>query len=373
MENEIIKFIRQKDFRFIEEIGQGGTGRTVLLEDETINERFVCKKYSPNNPSDRESYFPNFIDEIKILHLLNHRNVVRVFNYYLYPERSTGYILMEYVQGEKISDFLEKNPEKLNDIFIQVIEGFKYLEENKVLHRDIRPDNILISQKDVAKIIDFGFGKKIELGDGNNKSISLNWRYSIPEEFNQKIYDSSTEVYFVGKLFEEIITQGNLLNFGYSAVLAKMTTYAHGLRIKSFFDLQRLIVSDKSTKIVFTNKQKNIYAAFADNISSVLSQINTGAEYIRNIETIISNLEKLYQHSMLELYIQDPSSLVGCFMNGSYRYYKKHRIEVVTLKNFLDFFKFLTKDKQKIVLNNIWQRLDAVNRPKEIDPDEIPF
>ena len=45
MQGKLIEFIRQKDYKFIEEIGQGGTGRTVLLEDEIINERFVCKKY----------------------------------------------------------------------------------------------------------------------------------------------------------------------------------------------------------------------------------------------------------------------------------------------------------------------------------------
>lgn len=373
MENEIIKFIRQKDYKFIKEIGQGGTGRTVLLEDETINEQFVCKKYSPNNPLDKESYFQNFISEIKILHLLHHRNIVRVFNYYLYPEKTTGYILMEFIEGIKISDFLEKNPEKLNDIFVQVTEGFKYLEENRILHRDIRPDNIIISEEGAVKIIDFGFGKKFEVGKDNNKSISLNWRYSIPEEFSKKIYDSSTEVYFVGKLFEEIINQNGLLNFGYLKILEIMINPSHTTRVKSFFDIQRLIISDKSKKVVFSNKQKNIYAAFARDISSILSEINSSAEYIKNIEAIISNLEKLYQDSMLETYIQDPSSLVGCFVNSNYRYYRKRQIAVSVLKDFTDFFKFSTKDKQKIILNNIWQRLDAVDRPKMIDPDDIPF
>ena len=55
MEPRIIEFIRTKDFKFIEEIGQGGTGRTVLLEDEIINEKFICKKYSPYNP-DHQPY-----------------------------------------------------------------------------------------------------------------------------------------------------------------------------------------------------------------------------------------------------------------------------------------------------------------------------
>jgi len=45
--NSQIKFLRQKDYKYIDDIGQGGTGRTILIEDELINESFVCKKYSP--------------------------------------------------------------------------------------------------------------------------------------------------------------------------------------------------------------------------------------------------------------------------------------------------------------------------------------
>lgn len=127
MQGKLIEFIRQKDYKFIEEIGQGGTGRTVLLEDEIINERFVCKKYSPFYDEHKQVFFGNFKDEIKLLHLLNHKNIVRVFNYYLYPEHYTGYILMEYIQGKNINEYLIENPDKLNEIFRQVISGFAHL------------------------------------------------------------------------------------------------------------------------------------------------------------------------------------------------------------------------------------------------------
>jgi len=373
MENNIIKFVRQKDFKFIKEIGQGGTGRTVLLEDETISEQFVCKKYSPDNPLHKEQYFPYFINEIKILHSLYHRNIVRVFNYFLYPSEYTGYILMEFVKGEKISDFLRKNPDKLNDVFIQVVEGFKYLEDNKVLHRDIRPDNILVSEDGIVKIIDFGFGKKFEIEGDNSKSISLNWRYSVPEEFSQKKYDSITEVYFVGKLFEEIISDNNLSNFGYFHILQKMINKSYSSRTQSFFEIQRSIITDKLVKTRFSSKEKSTYMSMGEAISSVLAEITPGVEYLNDIEFIILNLDNLYKDSMLETYIQNPNYLIRCFMKGKYTYWKTVKIQVSVLKEFITFFKSVTKDKQKIVLNNIWKRLDAVDRKKEKVPEEIPF
>src|SRR5690606_22854966 len=147
-------------------------------------------------PEDKETYFKYFIDEIKLLHKVYHKNIVRVFNYYLYPEQVTGYILMEFIKGYKIDEYVSVNPDKLNNLFVQTIEGFAYLEENNILHRDIRPDNILVTNDGVTKIIAFGFGKTVDC-DNSDNSISLNWRYAKPDEFAQKIYDTKTEIYFV--------------------------------------------------------------------------------------------------------------------------------------------------------------------------------
>ena len=160
MENQIIEFIRKKDFAFVDELGQGGCGKTYLLYDNIIDENFVCKKYSPYNSTDKELLFQNFVQEIKLLHLVYHTNVVRVYNYYLYPEQKAGYILMEYVKGVDIEEYLSSNPQEINEIFLQTIEGFRHLENNNILHRDIRPQNIMISENGIVKIIDFGFGKR---------------------------------------------------------------------------------------------------------------------------------------------------------------------------------------------------------------------
>src|SRR5690606_15658456 len=119
-------------------------------------------KYSPFYPEHKDLYFNYFLDEIKLLHKIYHKNIVRVFNYYLYPEQMTGYILMEFVKGQNIDEYISENPDRLSDLFVQIINGFTYLEENKILHRDIRPDNILVTVDGVTKIIDFGFGKLID-------------------------------------------------------------------------------------------------------------------------------------------------------------------------------------------------------------------
>lgn len=72
MKENVIEFVRSKDYKFIKAIGQGGLGQTYLLEDESISERFVCKKYRPIIQEHQETYYQNFVEEIKLLHLLYH-------------------------------------------------------------------------------------------------------------------------------------------------------------------------------------------------------------------------------------------------------------------------------------------------------------
>ena len=92
----LVEFLRKRDFQLVKELGAGACGKTVLLYDDVINEQFVCKKYAPHYPEHKEVLFKNFIHEIKLLHLIYHKNIVRVFNYYIYPEHHTGFIVMEY-------------------------------------------------------------------------------------------------------------------------------------------------------------------------------------------------------------------------------------------------------------------------------------
>ena len=117
MSGSIVESLRKKDFVLVEELGQGACGRTVLLHDPIIDEYFVCKKYSPISEELKDALFDNFVREIKLLHRLNHINIVRVFNYYLYPEQRAGYIVMEHVRGSDIEDHLTAHPGYQRNIY----------------------------------------------------------------------------------------------------------------------------------------------------------------------------------------------------------------------------------------------------------------
>ena len=84
--DDVVTFLRRRDYRMVQELGQGACGKTALLYDQQIEEHFVCKKYVPYSEDNRQDLFSGFVREIKLLHKVLHPNVVRVFNYYLHTK-----------------------------------------------------------------------------------------------------------------------------------------------------------------------------------------------------------------------------------------------------------------------------------------------
>lgn len=373
MHNKVIEFLRKKDFQLIQELGQGGFGKAVLLYDSEIQENFVCKKYAPVYAEHREEFYKNFVQEIKFLYTVNHPNIVRVFNYYLYPEIHTGYIMMEYVKGQDIEEHIKQYPENINQLFVQAIEGFAYLERNGVLHRDIRFQNIMVGENAALKIIDFGFGKRAFNIADFDKSISLNWQFEPPAEFKDKIYDFQTEVYFVGKLFERLIAYNKIENFQYKPLLLSMCRNNPYNRSASFADIRSKIYSNDFAGMEFNAEEKLTYRNFASHISNAVTQIETGTKYFDDVDKILLKLESLYQNVMLEESLPDTAALSRCFVNGNYKYMKSAYVEVSCVEDFIKLLRSSTKEKRNIILRNIHSRLDAINRYKPQLDDEFPF
>ena len=372
----VIRFLRRRDYTFVKVLGQGACGQTALLHDEVINGYFVCKKYVPFSEAHRQELYQNFLREIKLLHEVHHQNVVRVFNYYLYPEQLSGYILMEYVEGQDIEERLKQFPETVNELFVQAIEGFAYLESCLVLHRDIRPQNILIRDDGILKVIDLGFGKRVESTLDFDKSISLNWWCEPPEDFALSIYDHATEVYFVGKLFEKLIYDLGLEHFKYRALLSHMCQRSPNLRVQTFFDVKTKLNLEQSDDVEFTPQERQAYIDFAEQFSQRISKIESSTKYYDNIESIKVQLEEIYRNCMLEDYVPDAAVIFRLFFRGVY-YYRKTGFPTYVLKDFLHFLRNVSTEKQRIALSNLHSRLDAIQRytKSAFDgfDDDIPF
>lgn len=370
---DIIQFDRKKDFKYIKPLGSGGTGDTHLFEDETTELLFAFKKYSPKNINYISEYYDRFVDEIKILFNISHPNIVRVYNYYLYPESKIGYLQMEYIDGVSINEYdYNGYNNDWNDIFKEVIIAFEYLEEKNILHRDIRPANILINNFGNIKVIDFGFGKKLEKTEKEGHSVLLNWpvTYLPVETIIDGTYNHQTEVYFVGKLFKSL--SNKLLDgFRYSHIIDKMCQEEPANRYKSFLDISQDISIGVLSEMTFTSEDKKIYQVFSKVLFSKINHYVDSYNPINDSKVTIDKLAELIRKSSLEDYIQNNSDLIGCFITGGYNYNTLQDIEVTIVKDFYRMLIKLNSIEKKIVFDNIYTKLRT--RKIEYSEDELPF
>ncbi|QQN26691.1 protein kinase family protein [Pseudomonas syringae group genomosp. 3] len=376
--NQKIHFPLSRSFVLQAELGQGACGKTVLLHDDEIDEYLVCKKYSPLLDEWKEALYKGFVGEIKLMYSLHHINVVRVFNYMLYPEKYAGYIFMEYVEGTDIEEYLTRHPESTNEVFLQIIDAFAHLESRNILHRDIRPSNLMVTNDGVVKIIDFGFGKKVLESVDFDKSISLNWWCELPVEFESQLYTHATEVYFVGKLFDKIIFENAIVSFNHSALLEDMTKRSPHERIDSFARAREAALTNTTESVAFTNYEISTYQDFSRSLEWAVSKIVSDAKYFE-VDEFSVRLEKAYKSVMLENQVASNTEVIKCFINGAYYYNKNHKMAVSVIKNFLALLCSSSKEKRNIIEANIYARLDAVERykPKPLPDfdsfDDIPF
>lgn len=351
----------------VRELGAGACGRTVLLHDDQIDEHFVCKKYYPFSESLRTELFANFTREIKLLHQVHHPNVVRVFNYYLYPDQFTGYLLMEFVNGADVDDFISSHPEKINDVFFQTLNGFGHLEQAGILHRDIRPGNLMVTNDGVVKIIDLGFGKQISESKDFDKSITLNWWCETPEEFNSLRYDFGTEVYFVGKLFERLIRENSISHFNYTDLLRRMCVHDPDARVDSFNAVLQSLRNNQFTEIDFSFSDRKAYRTFAEELCTHVTKIENGAKYFDDLKKMTRQLQDAYQKVMLEETVPDCAIVTRCFIDGTY-YYRSNGFSVQALRDFTELLRHCTNERAHILLANLHTRLDAIARYTDAPP-----
>ena len=373
-----VEFIPVKGYDVINDnLGEGSFGKTILIKDSSIDELFVCKKYSPRTGISKKEFFDTFKKEIKLMYQINHPNVVRVFTYYLYEDYYTGYILMEYIDGESIDKwfdlyFLQRTDS--NKIFRQLVEGFACIEKSGIVHRDIRESNILISQKDEVKIIDFGLGKKVDkVGmsvDSFNKIINRQQMQRIPNEFSEGKYTSKTDMFCVAELFWRMIKKYNVSDFKHEYILNKMMSLDPDKRYDSFKEI--LVALDKKDMkaLEISEDDKTIYREFTESIYGVLAEFSETPNIEQSISNVLEGIQQLLESNCLNESVPNVSELIGVFVKSGYRYYNTRYIDVEAIYNFYHWF--VSKDEafQNIILKNIKNRL--LSRPVKVG-EELPF
>ncbi len=384
---DFIKFLKQKDYVMINNhLGRGAFGETVLLKDPYIDELFVAKKYCPLDffTEDKKiKFYQNFIDEIKILHKLNHPNVVRIYNYYAFEEFHTGYILMEYIEGDTLENFIHDyssfSSTTLDDLFIQLIDGFAYIEYKKILHRDIRENNILVDKSGVVKIIDFGIGKIFSKTDTPVDSLVSQVNRAnadtLPAEYYSGVYTSQTDMFYLAELFNRLMKnceQPEMIDFSYQSILDKMMKKQPSERYESFLEIKMAINKHDFISMSVSAEDKQIYQLFADSLYNSLDSFINERKFNSDISIFISTIERCLANNLFEDVIQNPEELLKSIIVSGFSYSTRYKIKTEVVRKFIHWFKEATSQSQKLIINNLITKLSRI-KIEYSGFDDIPF
>src|SRR6478736_4145572 len=205
-------------YRLMEQIGEGGFGLVFVAEQVSPVRRKVALKIVKPGMDSRQ-VLARFEAERQALAIMDHENIAKVFDGGM-TESGRPYFVMELVKGEPITEYCDRNqlsPRQRLELFSQVCHAVQHAHTKGIIHRDIKPTNVLVSMHDttpVVKVIDFGVAKA--LGQSlTDKTLFTGFAqflgtplYMSPEQAGQSALDVDTrsDIYSLGVLLYELLT-----------------------------------------------------------------------------------------------------------------------------------------------------------------------
>ena len=194
-------------YQVLEKLGEGGMGVVYKAQDNKLK-RLVALKFLPSLLIKDESTRKRFTIEAQAASALDHPNICTIHEINE-TEDDQLYICMAYYEGESLRQKIKKGPitfEESLDIFYQIAQGLKTAHEEQIIHRDIKPGNIIITNKGEIKIVDFGLAKLA--GEKITESISTKGTiaYMSPEVIRGLPEDHRTDLWSLGVVFYEMLT-----------------------------------------------------------------------------------------------------------------------------------------------------------------------
>ena len=196
-------------YQVIEELGRGGMGRVYKAIDTEINENVAIKLLNPEISAD-EKTIERFRNELKTARKISHKNVCRM--YHLSKDKEgTQYITMEYVPGEDLKSTVIRVGQlsigKAISIAKQVCEGLAEAHHLGVIHRDLKPQNIMVDREGNTRIMDFGIARSLRKKGITEAGVLIGTpEYMSPEQVDEKEVDPRSDIYSLGIILYEMVT-----------------------------------------------------------------------------------------------------------------------------------------------------------------------
>ncbi len=194
-------------------LGKGGMGQVYLAErsDGSFEHQVAIKIIREGRAT--KTNIDRFKQEQNILAGLNHPGIAKLFDGGI-TDDGFPYLIMEYVDGVPIDQFCKNNNLSLHqyiELFIKILEAIRHAHENLVVHRDLKPGNILITPNGDVKILDFGISKLLAAPEDQSLTQTqtrlLTPKYAAPEQIKQQPITTATDIYSLGIIFYQLLCQ----------------------------------------------------------------------------------------------------------------------------------------------------------------------
>ncbi len=190
-----------------ETLGHGGMATVDLARDEQLGRRVAIKRLSTALTGD-EVFRERFLREARMAGRLTHPNIVAVFD--VGDDDGVPYIVMEYVEGETLADLMSRagplDPDRVVDLVLQVCAGLEHAHRAGVVHRDIKPQNLLVRNDDTVKIADFGIARLLNATQLTQVGTVLGTAtYLAPEQALGEQATGAADIYSLGAVTYELL------------------------------------------------------------------------------------------------------------------------------------------------------------------------
>jgi eukaryotic-like serine/threonine-protein kinase len=196
-------------YKILQIIGMGGMGVIYKALQESLN-RVVALKVLPPQFYNNEEVAQRFEIEAKAISMLQHQNIVNIYEYGC--EDGFRYFAMQFVDGQNLSGIIhQKKPlpiQEVIDYSKQICRGLRYAHAQNIIHRDIKPQNILIDKENVARLTDFGIAKIFSFSNLTMTGVAVGTpEYMSPEQAEGNAVDAQTDIYSLGVLMYELLVK----------------------------------------------------------------------------------------------------------------------------------------------------------------------
>jgi serine/threonine-protein kinase len=194
-------------YKILEKLGEGGMGVVYKAQDTKLD-RIVALKFLPKHLLCDESAKTRFVHEAKAASALNHTNITTIHE--IDEVEGECFICMEYVEGKSIKELIKQKMfsiEEILNISIQIAEGLNVAHKKGIVHRDIKSDNIMLTDEGLVKIMDFGLAKLKGVSKLTKTGTTLGtMQYMSPEQVQGIEVDQRSDIFSFGVVLYEMIT-----------------------------------------------------------------------------------------------------------------------------------------------------------------------